>query len=306
MFHAAAAYVALSITVASTFGLGADEKSKAGRAPRWKFEKGATIAYDFERNFKFTLPGVPSPAQVLKVSARCSFLEVDSDGTAAVSFAVERVQMEIQGIPEMEFHYDSEKREESAKLPQGEADLVKMLELLRAAPLQFKVSTAGEITNFVVPRDLAAAMKRKPSAFVELGALLSANGLERLVKEIFVTLPADPVKVGDNWQQVLPLQGSPKWTYQDDLTYRGPKTGGAPKHLVEMKRTVKVEEGDSPQDQESKGELVFDTSTGRLEQFDLRHKMRVVTSTLLQDGGGKRIKRTQVFESIDKVRRRTK
>jgi hypothetical protein len=314
--HWVAILAAISITAASKNGLGAEEKPGTGVLPRWKLEKGTATAYEFERDFKFAprtgdgkaLPGAPSPEQVIKLDLRFTFLAVEGDSGARVNCAVERVQLEIRGIPGEVFHFDSDQRERSTKPRPEQAALVKVLDQLRAAPLEFSASTAGEIKDVRLPADLAAALERRPSPFVEVGALLSATGLEQVVKEIFVTFPAKPVKEGDSWRQVVACSGTgkPGWKYDDDLTYRGPKPGGAALDLIQMKRRASVEDGDAPQDQESKGELIFDRQAGCLEQFELRHRMRIVTSRPLPDGSGKSIKTSLAFDSTDKIKRRKK
>jgi hypothetical protein len=176
---------------------------------------------------------------------------------------------------------------------------VKELDQLAKSTLTFKVSPKEGIMEFRLPPDLASALSRKPAAYVELGSLLSEQGLEQFLKEVFVTLPNARIKKGHHWQQKGTL--GPGVKYEDDLTYRGPKPKEPSSEMIEMKRKAVSEGGaeGAVEEQESKGELILESGTGRLKQMELQHRLRISQSTTLPNK--QVLKHSLAFECVDKA-----
>lgn len=250
-------------------------QARAETLLRWKFRSGETLSYVMQMKMtqEMTINGTAIKSVVDQViDYTWKIGAVDADGTAEVSQTYDRIRMEMksaQGEQNGGFKYDTANKEEPS--PEA-AMLAPMMEAMVGKAITMRMTTRGEISDFKVPEDMLAGIKKAPG-MEQMGGMFSEEGLKQMTVQASMKFPKEKIAKGDSWNSTLnmPNPAFGNQTVQSTYTYAGPeKVDGQQLEKIGLKLDMKFEaKKDSPtqveiKNQKNEGAFHFDNAQGHL------------------------------------------
>ena len=246
--------------------------------------KKVVMSVDTVTEQTLTLAGQKIPSKSEQNAVQSATYSAAGEGKTAVAHKVDEIQLRVNANG-MEFAYDSKNPEKGADSEIGK-QIAKSLEATLKGQWTSTHDAQGKVLEITGLDKLIEGLDPQAAALVK--ASLNEEVLkERLTAEAN-RIPADPVKVGDTWEQVQKMQigGGQIMTFDRKYKYAGVvERDGKKLHRIEVTATgVKFSiAADSPlplklksselKVTESKGELLFDNDAGRV--IDESDKVRV-------------------------------
>jgi RNA polymerase sigma factor (sigma-70 family) len=252
-----------------------------GTILRHHFKQGDQFGYVVEHKTEShsTTPGVERAVvttHTYDVTWRVA--GVDPNGTAKMTLTIDRFRFASDnGVPG-KVEFDSQMHRDPVGVPAAVRVLSAVLKAHVGAEFTFTMSPRGEVSDFKVPKTLAAAVKSTQG----VKASYSPETFKRLLAcQGAVVLPRDPVSKGADWNEktTLPVAGGhANLTVDTRATYRGDANRGDKKiEEITLKPTATaVERLPSSglgtftlKNQAGAGSLVFDSTTGRMVETEI-------------------------------------
>jgi hypothetical protein len=144
---------------------------------------------------------------------------------------------------------------------------------------QIKMTPRGEIVDVVIPDSLVEAIKSIPGA-AAMGDMFSAEGFERMMMQGAMTLPEENPEPGDSWSTKTEFSNPVFGKQIVEMSYEFQETrevDGQSLAVFKPTMTMSFEGGAEMQakikEQQSSGEVVFNTSAGRLDSTMIKMSM---------------------------------
>lgn len=241
---------------------------------RWKFAKGQQLKYLMVQDFTTAVSAFSSTATV-DMDWRVD--SVDGDGTADISYTLTRVRMNVKTGSQPALEADSENQD-------AQSELAKRMQPIFEATIgktgRLTISSLGKIEDVKLPEGMADKLKNS-QALGPMASMLNESFFKQMVKSAGLELPEAAVAPGQTWTQSqeikLPAFGrqAVKTTYR----FEGVENRGG-RNLAKFSPEVEVALPDADKsmeigEQESSGTIYFDTSLGKVTQFDVEHSMQL-------------------------------
>jgi hypothetical protein len=262
---------------------------------RWKFTQGEKLAYDSGQDMSIAVTGMEGGDFTMRTQQELNLiwevLNVDEQGAARIRQKLERVRLTMTGpAPGQQLQEGVKKNEtveydSQAKDPPvgGAAMAAAMFEPMMKGDFEFTITPRGEVKDVKVPEPVLEMMKKNPQA-AQMGELATDAGIQKMLMQELVVLPAGEPKAGETWssnmQMAIPVVG--KQTIETTYTYNGEKeVEGKQQAMIGAKRTVMYESppGQAVQvaikDQTSEGETLFNVTDGRLSSAKLNQSITI-------------------------------
>jgi hypothetical protein len=183
------------------------------------------------------------------------------------------------GMPgNQNLEYDSASEVE----PAGLAALVApMFQAMIANAIDVTMSPRGEIINVEVPEAMVDAIKNSPGA-AAMGDMASKEGFQRMLEQGALTLPENVPTEGEEWTTKVEMNNPMAGKQTVETTYRYVGTrdvGGDTMAVVEPKVKMTIEGAGqggmtmNVKDQEATGEILFNSTEGRLDSSTMNQDM---------------------------------
>jgi hypothetical protein len=153
--------------------------------------------------------------------------------------------------------------------------------------ITMRITPSGEISDFEVPEDMLAAIKKTPG-IERMGGMFSEEGLKQMMAQGMMKFPLGEVAKGDSWNasMEMPNPAFGKQTVESTYTYDGTHEVGEKKlETIGLKLDMKFETAkDSPtqvdlKDQKSNGTIHFDNAQGRMIDTEITMTMKMEITT---------------------------
>jgi hypothetical protein len=262
------------MTVAVIFAAFAADASAAD-PPTWKFAPGLTNRYRMTQDSHLRInsgaTGDATTNSTMTIDISWTVKKVNNDGSAILKQQIDRMRMKIETGDGQIAEIDSASEEN----PQGQAaTLAPLLKALSGHPFTVTMTARGEIKDVQVPEEIVEALKNQPGA-AQMGDLATADGFKKLVGQASFVLP-EKLEPGVTWtaktESNLPAVGTQ--TATTTYKYEGPReVEGKEMEVFSATLDVKFAGGQIPVEvtkQESKGEILFNRSEGRLESSTIK------------------------------------
>ena len=196
-----------------------------------------------------------------RVELAVTLRDKDAEGNLQLNVLVERVQINAG-----EYKLDS--KAEPNPDDENAVETARLLKAVMAAPMRVKP-----------PPGLAEVLGEQEESV--LSVMFSPAGMRRLLAELGVGLPADPVQDGDRWSRKLtyPVPGLGNQTLDFVYAYRGPVSEpGQQLEQIEGQVKVSVEPAEGSKvkleikSQQGQVRLLFDNQSGRLHRSRLEQQ----------------------------------
>ncbi|MFP6603868.1 MAG: hypothetical protein VB862_15150 [Pirellulaceae bacterium] len=243
-----------------------DPAETAGEAValRYRFEQGQRIDYLQKNRLVNNILTTDTVSEInIAIYCHITIDTVEADGTATATWINDRVIYKLQA-PIGTLKFDSADGEE----PDNPAwqQIKPMVQAIQNAQGNFRVTTAGIVSDFKLTKELAARLKTNPA----MAAIATSGQLEAVAEGLFARLPDEPVKLNETWNTVsdLDLQGDLKVDQETIRTYRGEEQHDG-KDLVRLDNTLRVTTKLGPEAMYKKLQFNADATAGT-EWFDLK------------------------------------
>jgi len=250
----------------------------AAEALRWKFAAGDAFETSISHEMQLDLDG---PSGKLTTTAR---EELDMTwrvrgatltGDAVLAGKCDRVRASLTDADREGLEFDSAVEEATAGLA---AMIAPMYEAMNDGEYQVTVSPRGEVREVQLPPDFEQTIRTAPGA-ESTGQDAAVDALRAVVTRWIVELPADPPTVGQTWSTRTPVHipAAKSAAVISEYRYDGTREVDGRTCaviLVDWKLDVQADEGaaTSVEDQQTKGEVLFDAGTGRLRAMSIDHR----------------------------------
>lgn len=240
---------------------------------RWKFAKGQQLRYLMVQDFTTAVSAFSSTATV---DMDWQVESVDDDGTATISYTLDRVRMNVKSGAQPALDADSANQD-------ADSELAKRMKPIFEATIgktgRLVISPLGKIDDVELPKGMADKLKSAP-ALGAMAGILNEAFFEQMIKSAGLELPEKAVTPGQTWTQSqemkLPAFGrqAVKTTYRfDGVENRGGR------NLAKFSPDVNVALLDADKsieigEQESSGTIYFDTAAGKITQLDVEHSVQ--------------------------------
>ena len=272
---------------------------------QWKFKVGDEHYFRSSQAIEMTMsfPSVKMATEVRQeIEMTWKVEAVDDSGAADISQEIHRLKMDLQIPGQIEAHFDTDEE----KTPTGfAAMLFPLFKTMRAAPIRWKMSPRGEVTEVEIPLEVGSALKGSPGKGM-LGDMASEKRFKQMMQQLTPVLPkAEDLKAGFQWTQISETDNAKLGTMVNKTTYTydGPRSVDEDSLEVfkpELELEI-AENEDSPEveivAQKGAGEILFSRGAGRLEttsfsqELDLRIRKsgQEVEQKILQKSSLRRI-----------------
>jgi hypothetical protein len=265
---------------------------------RWKFTAADSWTYTMTMTMQqeMTIGGMAVKTVVDQtVDYTWAVSSVDKDGSAALSQTIDRLRMDVkswQGEQGQTIRFDSASKEKPTGLG---AMLAPMVESLIGKAITMRVDPRGDVSDFKVPEDMFAGMKKSPG-MEQMGGIFTEDGLKQMTAQAMFKFPEEKIAKGATWTSLveMPNPAFGKQKSETTYTYKGPeKVEGQPVETIALKVVTGFDTPeDSPaqleiKEQKSTGQAFFDNAQGRLLRSENSSAMKIeITAggmTFIQD-----------------------
>lgn len=270
---------------------------------RYRWSPGDEVRYRIGQQFSTTMSGLPAIGDVvvdltMAQVVRMTVQDVAADGTATIRQTFESVRLE-QNSPFGKTVFDSASAEKSAD--PGSVSLGMLLSTMVGESVTVAIGSDGAVGKVegmsALVDKMLTALPSGSTSFVgdQLKAFLSDDAIRSMVGQGFAMFPLRPLRTGESWTSqsdvTNPLFGRASVTRTLTLDRVETLSGVSLAHIVvrfATKQTgaptaifgVNANVGDS----ESTGEIVFDTTKGRLHHSSMKGETPIDVS-LAPPGG---------------------
>lgn len=252
--------------------------AKAVEPPQWIFREGDQLGYrltqDAEMQLDLGTAGELSTHIVQTVDFRWE-VELEENGTAGIAQHIDRVQLTIDAPDRVEMQFDSQQ----ADTPSGYgAMLAPLVKVLLATPVKMVVTPSGKVEDIEIPARIVEAYNTSPGGKL-LGELATPEGLEQCMRRNVFQLPeVEQLEVGYEWSNTVRQQNPQVGAMMLTTTYRYQDAEQRDEAVVEVFDVSQELMVQAPQEetaeatmeireQSSSGQVRFNRTAGRLEQF---------------------------------------
>lgn len=259
--------------------------SQAQTLPLWKFTPGDTHEYRLTQTAQLKSGTGDSVKLVADVDEQIDFtwkvVEVNAEGTATLSIRVNSFSLTAKGPDGQEVAYDSQTEED----PQGYAAMLLPIgRRLSEEAVKLSMTPQGEVKILDLPTDLSEAIRSLPGGklFAKDGGARSFEALARLGGPL--SLPVSEVQEGSSWTETTDMEIPFLGKVSVEFTYQINQLQDQKRVAIQQKMSITplIEEGDAPwslRNQESIGEVQFDTKVGRPEKTSLAYKAELISES---------------------------
>lgn len=255
---------------------------------RWKFVPGNRFQLEINQQSESEIT-TPQGSQTTSVDQSTEVgLIVDSvgeGGAASVTQTIERIEFSGKGLIGGPTEYDSA----SETPPQGVAALrAPLFDALVGSPMKMELSSRGEVRGLVLDPKLAETLKENPI----MGAVLSEEGLRQMACQSAMQLPEARPEQGATWTSTVqtPIPGAGVQSIVTTYVYDGMRdVEGKKLDVFKTKIVASIEPSDPPgelsinfTDQQSEGEVLFDSEAGRPVASTLEHRFTMTMNPMGQ------------------------
>jgi len=241
----------------------------------WKFVEGDSYNYQMVQEMKTSMnlgPGGETTSSVKQIIDMVwNINSVDDDGTAAMTQAINRVQMNITAPGQGDVNFDTAEEEPAQGFA---AMLAPSLKAMTKTPFKVTMTSRGEITNVEVPAALLESMSQGPGGTM-LGSLATEKGFKDAITQNAVTLPlAEELVEGHQWSTSFEIENpvAGKVITETTYEYKGSRdVDGQQLEVFVPTLDTRFGEANLPngttlkvKSQETTGEILFSRSAGRL------------------------------------------
>ncbi len=269
--------LAIALLLSAAFSATAEEL-------RWKLKEGEEFVAKIEQRSEVTST-ISGTSSLMTVETGMELLwkvdAVDEAGNATLTQRIRRPRMILEMPKAGPIVYDSAKADEA----QGDVkSIAAAVDPLLEASVTLVLSSRGEISEVTLEKTIEEAVAKLSNA-KSLQALLSKEGLTKVLQQSLIVLPEQEVKLGDTWSHVSELAtslGKMKHVTAYELLEPNPKEPQVA--LIQSSATLEPQ-GESLKttlkSQQQKGTIRFDTTAGRL--LSTLVEQELVTTTALKD-----------------------
>ncbi len=255
----------------------------------WKFKVGDEHHYRLTQQMNMAM--FLGPAGELETSVQQKMdmvwkvVSLDDQGTASLLQQINRVQLEITGPGSTEITYDSQLKD----MPIGYGAMIDpAIKVWIANPIQLTMTPQGKIVSISIPEKVSKAITIMPGAEM-IRVFLTAEGYRDVMQQLSLVLPPATALVPDyqwttNQETLHPELGkiTAGMTYQ----YKGNRTEAGQVYenffpKLELDFGESKEQNPSQmkaKEQDSKGNILFNRTSGWLESSKLEQTMKLFSS----------------------------
>jgi hypothetical protein len=269
--------------------------SAAGRADeplRWKFTAGGKLAVHSEQQMQLEMESPSGPIESLvrqQMDATWTVESVNSAGDATIVAKIDRIQSQLTSGDEERLAYDSA----SDETPTGLAAMsLPMFETMLDAEYRFTVSNRGEVRDFEVPDLVRESFEKGPGTDATGDAAVEA--FKRTLAQAVVPVPENVPTEGQTWsaRAAAFIPGAESANVTTEYRYEGVRNvDGTTVAVIRPTITLEVTNGTESkvqlriEKQSTEGEILFDTSAGRLRSLEVKHHATVISASGEESNG---------------------
>ncbi len=245
---------------------------------KWKWEQGERLDVQLSQKIEnvTTVNKRPIPMDIsLEMEMTWRVIGVDSDGGATVEQKIKRLALTLKTPDKPPVEYDSKQPQHST----AARSIAETVGPLVGVPFQFDISSAGKVESIVWTDESKEAIA-KVQANSSVSALLSKDGLAKMLQQTSPQLPDEPVEKGHKWSRARKFTSAfGEMTQQTTFEFDGAEDrDGRPLALIRVSGDLETETPAKSargvlKSQELTGSLWFDTQAGRMREATIRQEL---------------------------------
>ncbi len=260
----------------------------AAQELKWKFQKGDKFRVKFDQ-LSNSNTDVLDRKVVIKNFVEMEVLwqvaEVDSKGTATMVQVINWARMEMTSTdPDggtKSIKVDTREEPEGKVATQMLKDIAPVVGMDKT--IKFKMSAAGEISDFEIPKSTMESIRKAPSS-MSIRKIFSADGMKSVFGPASIKLPDGKLEAGKTWDSDRELT-SDMGKFKQKFVYKLSDSSNANTAMIDINcETKRIGENKSKieiKSQSGTGTIKFDVANGYLS--DSKFKTEVETETPYRD-----------------------
>jgi hypothetical protein len=239
---------------------------------QWKLKAGDVLSYKTEHQTRMTAKSMGRQHKQTRsqvIYYHWTVASVSNEGIAEINHKIDRLTLHMDAPPFVPFDFDS--KSPPAEVPEVFEAEARQMKATIGAEFNFQMKPSGEISNVRIPETTLKALRDALPAEKDSQSLFSEQGLkDTLLQSTPPTFPEGPVEPGKNWSSKPTKQVMPGWTMVTDrvYTFQGADSNSPKLMVIGMDTRVSLEPTETLtvkiRSQEGKGDLTFDTESGRV------------------------------------------
>lgn len=252
---------------------------------RYKFKEGQVTKYKLHQTVdtEMEVPGQPGPlGQSMEQTTFItnSTNSVNSNGSGIQTQVITRMLLKISGtlpgMPNVDFDSDVKKEASNS----ATKNLTDSLKPMIGAEFKQTIQPTGEVTDIVIPDQVAAAMKKNAAAGV-MGEMATPEGIKKMTTQGAVVFPEKLPVIGDEWSENIDVKlPFGKMITKRILTYVGKTENNMDRLKLATEVSFEATKGTGVEltitNNESSGEILFDSQKGIVSKSHL-HQVTKMT-----------------------------
>lgn len=266
---------------------------RANEPLRWKLTSGEKLAVHSEQQMQLEMESPSGPIESLvsqQMDVTWTVESVSSAGDATIVAKIDRIQSQLTSGDEERLAYDSA----SDETPTGLAAMsLPMFEAMLVGEYQFTVTNRGEVRDFEVPDLVRESFAKGPGTDATGEAAVEA--FQRTLAQAVVPVPENVPTEGQTWsaRAAAFIPGAESANVTTEYRYeRTRNVDGTTVAVIRPTIALEVTNGTKSkvqiriEKQSTEGEILFDTSAGRLRSLEVEHHAATIISASGEESKG--------------------
>jgi hypothetical protein len=276
----------------AVFLLGGGATRASAQTLRWKLKPGDVLHYTLDTkqaaNFK-VMGRDKKSSRTHTINLSWTVKSVSATGDAEIALKFDRIRMRIEQPPFVPLQFDSSPN--NIEIPPEFESTERQIKALADAEFSFELKPSGAVDHLKIPDQTLKNLRdgAGPDAGGQGG--ISEQGLkDMLLQSSPPSFPSESLEPGKNWANKpsrIAAQGLGTLVVDQVYSFQGPDPKDPKLLLIGMEARVALEPAQDVtakiRAQEGKGNITFDSDSGRIVSSRVNQKMEMVISDRGQD-----------------------